>query len=109
MLLGVYDGTVDETAEGLIRLRDLKSGESSARETPMNPFALLAGDSSGAFAEVKRERASRAVTDEDLEAHKRLVHALAALVTLAVSESTEPGFQRTLRTIADPRKTPYPK
>ena len=42
LLLGVYDGSVDETAEGLLRLRDLKSGQSSARETPMNPFALLA-------------------------------------------------------------------
>ena len=87
MLLGVYDGTVDETAEGLIRLRDLKSGESSAaRETPMNPFALLAGDSSAAFAEVKRERASRAVTEGDLEAHRRMVHALAASGLLGETE-----------------------
>ena len=30
LLLGVYDGSVDETAAGLLRLRDLKSGQSSA-------------------------------------------------------------------------------
>ena len=64
LLLGVYDGSVDETAAGLLRLRELKSGAPAGREEAIDPFALLADDSCGVFAKVKREKAARAVTPD---------------------------------------------
>ena len=87
LLLAVYDASVDETAAGLLRLRVLKSGAAEEREARPDPMKLLAGDGAGAFSKIKRERATQAITPEDLEAHKQLVQALAALVTLAVNES----------------------
>ena len=74
LLLAIYDGSVDETTEGLLRLRLLKNGQSEERAARPDPMKLLAGDSSGAFATVKREREERAVTEEQLDSHKCLRH-----------------------------------
>ena len=41
LLLAIYDGSVDETAAGLICLRQLKSGESSARDASTDPAPAL--------------------------------------------------------------------
>ena len=49
LLLAIYDGSVDETTEGLLRLRLLKNGQSEERAARPDPMKLLAGDSSGAY------------------------------------------------------------